>query len=325
MTELLFVKDLHLRPNNVKQPVGRTELYYDQIKNKLEQINSYAFEHGIKYLLCAGDIFDIKARSRYTFDGLMYLDSLITKTLKDVHLVTIAGNHDMPSSARIQLESSVYAYFARNGRFVDVSNKPLDLPGVVSIYGVPYNPDINSLRQELEVINSQMDALVINILMVHEHLLPRAENIYASFLTYDEILSLVPNARVICAGHLHKGFPAFRMNKRYILNPWSFNRLARDHYVLDQTHIPEFCHITINNFEVDVKTIPLKVQPFDVTFIQEQLHIERAYQDSISDFITKIEDFRGIDEALENTPAEIRDKIGHYLDLAEAELKNRKD
>ena len=349
VSKFLFVKDLHLRPNNIKQPVGRNDKYYEQIESKIKQIRDYAVKNDIKFILCAGDIFDIKARSRYTLDSILYLEKvlkLLTNN-RDIDLVTIAGNHDMPNSSREELPRSVYGYLSRQGylravnsytddnthiktthRLIDVNSETEIVNKEVSAYGIDYNPDIDILRKELEDLNRFVEKDDINILMIHEHCLPKKENIYANYLTYDEVFKLASNFKVILAGHLHKGYPVYenKETKQVIINPWSFNRLARDYYTVNGEHIPEIVDIEViyedvkDSYFIKHNTISLQVEPFDKTFVKQQLNIEQEYHKSITEFINKIDEFKQLNDTLDKTPVEIRDKIQYYLDIAEREM-----
>ena len=348
ITKLLFVKDLHIRPNNIKQPVGRTDKYYEQIENKIIQIRDYAVKNDIKHILCAGDIFDIKARSRYTLDSILYIEKLLKLLTNNqsIELITIAGNHDMPNSSRQELDRSVYGYLSRQGYMKAVNSYAEDTAHIsqvvtlmitdfelmnpsVKVYGIDYNSDIEMLKDEIENLNRFVDKNDFNILMLHEHLLPKQENIYASYMTYAEVCKLTPNFKVILAGHLHKGYPVYENKEtgQVIINPWSFNRLARDYYAVSGEHIPEIVEVTVIYDDVKetqfVKhnTIPLQVEPFDKTFIKQQLSIERDYHKSITEFVSKIDEFKQLDNSYEKIPAKIKDKINYYLEMAERDIQ----
>lgn len=344
ITKFLFVKDLHIRPNNIKQPIGRTDKYYEQIENKIKQIRDYAVNNDIQYILCAGDIFDIKARSRYTLDSILYIEKLLKLLTNEqrIKLITIAGNHDMPNSSREEIDRSVYGYLSRQGFLTDIAFNRIQEGYVLSetdfeldnpetkVYGLDYSSNNEGLKLELENLNSSIDENDFNILMLHEHLLPKKENIYASYITYDEVLKLASNFKVILAGHLHKGYPIFenKETKQVIINPWSFNRLARDYYAVSGEHIPEIVEVKVifdstrGKQFIQYTTIPLQVEPFDKTFIKQQLSIENEYHKSITDFVSKIDEFKQLNDTLEKTPAEIKDKIQYYLELAEREVQD---
>lgn len=344
ITKFLFVKDLHIRPNNIKQPIGRTDKYYEQIENKIKQIRDYAVNNDIQYILCAGDIFDIKARSRYTLDSILYIEKLLKLLTNEqrIKLITIAGNHDMPNSSREEIDRSVYGYLSRQGFLTDIAFNRIQEGYVLSetdfeldnpetkVYGLDYSSDNEGLKLELENLNSSIDENDFNILMLHEHLLPKKENIYASYITYDEVMKLASNFKVILAGHLHKGYPIFesKETKQVIINPWSFNRLARDYYAVSGEHIPEIVEVKVlfdstrGKQFIQYTTIPLQVEPFDKCFIKQQLSIENEYHKSITDFVSKIDEFKQLNDTLEKTPAEIKDKIQYYLELAEREVQD---
>lgn len=344
ITKFLFVKDLHIRPNNIKQPIGRTDKYYEQIENKIKQIRDYAVNNDIQYILCAGDIFDIKARSRYTLDSILYIEKLLKLLTNEqrIKLITIAGNHDMPNSSREEIDRSVYGYLSRQGFLTDIAFNRIQEGYVLSetdfeldnpetkVYGLDYSSDNEGLKLELENLNSSIDENDFNILMLHEHLLPKKENIYASYITYDEVMKLASNFKVILAGHLHKGYPIFesKETKQVIINPWSFNRLARDYYAVSGEHIPEIVEVKVifdstrGKQFIQYTAIPLQVEPFDKIFIKQQLSIENEYHKSITDFVSKIDEFKQLNDTLEKTPAEIKDKIQYYLELAEREVQD---
>lgn len=350
IAKFLFVKDLHIRPNNIKQPVGRTDKYYEQIESKIKQIRDYAVNNKIYHILCAGDIFDIKARSRYTLDSILYIEKIIKQLTnnQNIELVTIAGNHDMPNSSRQELDRSVYGYLSRQGylkavnsyqegnshtsQVCSILNDDIIEIGnqAVKIYGIDYDSDIEMLKSEIENLNRFTDENNFNILMLHEHLLPKAENIYANYMTYAEVCKLAHSFKVILAGHLHKGYPVYENKEtgQVIINPWSFNRLARDYYAVSGEHIPEIVEVTVIYDDtkktqfIKHNTIQLQVEPFDKTFVKQQLSIERDYHKSITEFVSKIDEFKQLDDTLNKTPAEIKDKINYYLEMAEREVQD---
>ena len=149
-------------------------------------------------------------------------------------------------------------------------------------------------------------------------------------MTYAEVCKLTSNFKVILAGHLHKGYPVYENKEtgQVIINPWSFNRLARDYYAVNGEHIPEIVEVTVIYDDIKktqfVKhnTIPLQVEPFDKTFIKQQLNIERDYHKSITEFVSKIDEFKQLDNSYEKIPAKIKDKINYYLEMAEREVQD---
>ena len=312
-----FIKDPHFR-FGLSKPVGRTDNFHDEIMDKLAFLVGYCVENDIPNIVTTGDILDIKAPSLYDFKAVKEISDVLTD-IKDsgITLMSIAGNHDLPSSSIDKKEDSVYQYFVDHGLIVDIESSNLD-----EICGLDYRPKLDTLFQWLE------EAPLKEIIVVHEHLFPTKED-YTGFGTYTYYQNVADainsnknsKCKYVVAGHLHKGFATQEVDGITFINPWSFTRLARDSYAVNNDHKPQFVVLDTDTGKVETIEIPHK--PFSEAFIEAEVKRNLNLDVTIKEFISKLNDFSNdgnIDNLLEGVEleGEVRAKVKYYIEKAGA-------
>lgn len=319
---------------DVQCPAGRhPETFYDEQRKKLAFIKDYCVRNKINHYLIAGDLLNYKSPSAYTPASINSLMHELASLKEQMELISISGNHDLKMSSREMKPTSVYNIFARAGVLHDVNHKTVEVAKGVTVSGIDFNPDPQDLMREVSELNESLSPKDYNIVLLHEHLLPDGETLpFGKFISYMDFMDF-QNIKLIVAGHLHKGYPTETLNsfdleaeedhELTIVNPWSMTRLARDHYALDGTHKPELVHVRITDGKLDfAKHIDLPAQPFDVAFIKDNLVSEEKREMDISAFVTSLSEFgdtKDTDLDMTEYSDAVKEKIKHYLELAEQE------
>ena len=138
---LAFLGDIHLRNYNLN---SRLTDYNTALFNKLEFVYKTCIENRISYLYMLGDLntildTDIKDSVKNQFITL-------AKKYKDLHKLTIAGNHDLPSNDISNLyKTSLYTMALANA--YDIITVPQDVGDFVI---QPLDVDIKETRKILQ-------------------------------------------------------------------------------------------------------------------------------------------------------------------------------
>ena len=327
--KLAMIGDPHLAIN-VSVPAGRhPETFYQEQRDKLAFIKQFCKDNNIQGLVLPGDIFNYKTPTLYTAVAINSLMKELADLRSVVPLYSISGNHDIKFSSRDLKDESVYNIFVRGSVLEDIHNKTIFLADNVTISGLDYTPNKEQLMQEIADLNNRLIPENINILVVHEHLLPDGESIpFGSYFNYKEFLKFT-NIQVIMAGHLHKGFPTMTILRQeqearpmVFVNPWSLTRLSRDNYALDASHKPEIVTLTINTetgfIEYQHTIIPHKSP--DEAFITDSLVDESEQNLDISEFVSQLTTMDTSAEAdfdLSEKSEKVKEKIQYYIELSE--------
>lgn len=333
--DIVFSGDPHLCID-VQCPAGRNpDTFYDEQRAKLAFIKSYCEANGVKWYGIPGDLLNYKNPSLYTAASINSLMYELSNLRENLTLLAISGNHDLKMSSRDMKAKSVYNIFAEPGVITDIDKKTIFLADDVTISGIDFNPSREDLLLEVAALNAKLNPDLINILMIHEHLLPGDESMpFGEHLNYSQFLEFT-NIRVIVSGHLHKGYPTETIGSYDIeaddgsgheitfINPWSLTRVARDHYALSDDHKPELVHLTIWDGVVSFKHVEIPHKPFEVAFILDSLVSEENQELNISEFVSSLNSFS--EEPVANVialskPEAVKEKIRFYLELAEQQL-----
>ena len=103
-----------------------------------------------------------------------------------------------------------------------------------------------------------------------------------------------------------------------IINPWSFTRLARDIYALNDEHVPQF--VALNTDSGRIATIGIPHKSFADSFIEAEVKRDQNLDEAIKSFINKlsnVEEKNDIDSILGRTKGvdeAIRAKIKYYVE-----------
>ncbi|EJF06584.1 DNA repair exonuclease [Thiovulum sp. ES] len=325
MFQAVTIKDPHFR-FGFDKPIGRTDTFFKDIKTKLDFIIDYGSEQGIDTLITTGDVFDIKATSRYDLSkinkNLSIMDSL---TDQFFFWLSISGNHDLPFSSIDNKAESFYFYAITNGIIEDIAFKSYTDRNV-TVYGLDFTSDLFELKNYMAKINKDSKKLKDldltktkrTILVIHEHVIPDGYAFkFGHHLLYSEIASLIPDIDILVAGHLHKGFKTVKQNNTWIVNPWSFTRLARNYYSLNDEHIPQFSHIKITESgDISIQDIDIPHKSYKEAFIEEDLDRILERDTSITEFTSSLSSFYIDNNLTEIASGKLKARIEHYLELA---------
>lgn len=161
--KFVFINDVHLRATT---PRARKECdYLEEILSDLEIVFEYCVKNKIKYILCAGDLFDSPNQSSRVIYKLIML---FKKYQGKVTFITILGNHDIlnRNSENYSGECSVSILEAANCLVVLYEGDNYDLGDNVHVYGFGSDEDMTDLFIEGNS-KSKPDLKTYNIAMVH--------------------------------------------------------------------------------------------------------------------------------------------------------------
>lgn len=308
------IKDPHIRLG-LGKPIGRTEDFEDNIKEKLSFILNKCKDFNCRHLIFTGDVFDIKAPSLYSLPVISLIKQELLKFKEEgIEILSVAGNHDLPFASIDKKSESIYQDFVDRGLITD-----LETCGYDYITGFDYNSSIIYIRNRL--IKDKIN----RVLVLHEHCLPDGESMFGDYLTYSEIAHSLNNNKnskceyVIC-GHLHKGFEPVIVDDVAFINPWSLTRLARDYYAVNSKHKPTL--EIVDTDEYDVESIEIPHHSYGEVFIEKEMKQDEDMHSNLDSFIRKISDFDDHNSVYEDLPDdlsdEVKEKLKMYLDKATA-------
>jgi len=300
MIKFACIKDPHYKfgfSNSIRRN------YNEDIFNKNKQLIQILKDERVNHLLIPGDVFDESYGNKWRFQAYQINKEILKEFLDNmIQIIAIPGNHDYfdgyEDSARLITvgDEKIYQYTVYgdmvNAEIIkDVSyttEHPKSIHGIIinNIYitGVRYRSDLNIVRNELEEINSKVKSLGIDkvIVMLHQNVTLKSVSHITEF-TYDELSREYPNIDVFLLGHYHIGYEPMKVNNTWFINPYNFTRVNRDYEVRLDEHIPEVAIIEIDNDEIKVKQIKLKVKPFKDTFIDEYREFLKLSKESFKD------------------------------------------
>lgn len=268
MTKIAFIKDLHLMLGLVK-PLSRTDSFHNDMRVKHLSLRDKLKEREVTHIILTGDIFQVKAPSRYDLNAIALYDELFLDIWGDFEIYTIRGNHDIYMTKDGVHKKSIFEVGLTHCWYKTLEGSPLVLDDLV-VYGVDFRKDVEELKSELELLSEE--AINHNFLgkktavVVHEHLVPSTKDMFLnSYILYDYFSDL--NFDIVVGGHLHKGYPTTQVGEVTIINTWSFCRLVRDHYSVNEKHKPCFTYVHVeDNSIVETKNIAVRFRPYDSAF-----------------------------------------------------------
>jgi len=335
MYKFIVIKDPHFR-FGFDKPQGRTDEFENQIDAKIEFLCKYAEDNGVDALVIPGDLTDKKNPSMYSWgQGQKNIDRFRNLSKSFDNVMFSYGNHDLLFSAEENKNQAVLNQAVLEIKNLnEVSEIPYTPNGVFDssdcpiFVGVNYQKSIELLSEKLKEMNTRLKKIKKDnpgrkvVCLVHEHVIPFKEKLkYVNWMTYHDLLEF-DNVDIWCFGHLHKGFETEFVNNKNgdsvsFVNPWSFTRLARDHYVVDSEHKPEMVVVTINDGTlVSHEKITIPHEHFSRAFITSELNISRSFNEQLDAFATKLKSkVRTI--SLEDINDEIKDSVVDYINQAE--------
>lgn len=269
----LYVGDLHL---GSKQPIARTDNFYETTLNKLREIVSIAKEYNVDSILQVGDLFDIPKPPYNIISDFVNITSSIDR------FIMVPGNHEIPGNTETSLERSVLALLKGiNNIEIATKESPIIFQNNttrVAITGSRYYPNIDSNKKHSYIIEEKVGDIHIHI--VHGMLSNKFLGNLIPHTTIDEIMHT--QADITLAGHDHLGFGIVEKNNKYFVNCGAALRLTCAKKEIDR--IPSVALITIENKQISIKEIPLKTakpgsevlnrEKLDDKKLKEQMNLE---------------------------------------------------
>ena len=303
--EFLSIKDPHFR-FGFNPPSNRTNNFFEEIDNKIDQLISYGKKHNITNLIITGDINDEYNSLKWKFTK-NYLENKkrIEKLSQQFKIYSNAGNHDFLDGKETITNSPFEEYYKQNlikyfnNKKIIIQNKTKDKQ--IYFYGLDYSKEKSKTIEQLKKIETELKNKkpLFSIVLLHIGVVPYnkekdIENIFTD-LNYQKLNELIPSVSLIINGHYHKGFQTQKLNNQTFINNWAFTRLSMDKYSISKEHVPEFEHITFNltTKQLTTKTIQLNVVPFEKAFIQKteiESELNKHKIDVSFDNIKKIND-----------------------------------
>ena len=268
MTKIAFIKDFHTRLGQLK-PLSRTDTFHKDMRVKYLSLASKLVELEVTHIIFTGDIYDIKAPSKYDLNAIALYDELFLEILGSFEKYTIRGNHDIYKTREGEHKNSIFEIGITHGWYNTLEDKPLVLDDIV-VYGLDFRRDVEELKTSLSELSES--AIKQNFLgkktavVVHEHLVPSTKDMFLhSYILYEFFEDL--NFDIVVGGHLHKGYANKQVGECLIINAWSFCRLVRDHYSVDDKHKPCFSYVCIDDSKiVEARNIAVKHRPYASAF-----------------------------------------------------------
>ena len=223
-THYAVMGDLHLRFNQV--PVNRQDSFARDIREKLQWVIDECKRRDTKYLILTGDLRDIKNITSWQ-EVINIISAFKMFDTAGIKVLTIKGNHDADIC-----NYPIYQMLADLNLIHPLDNNPfiLDKQEKIKVFGIDFTPDLKELQEKIMTLNSKVDKSDKNILVIHEHLIPKLEGFFTkanlNYLLYKDISILANNFKQVIGGHYHKPYPPTELNRVQIINPSSLVRIA---------------------------------------------------------------------------------------------------
>ena len=243
----VIVGDPHIK---YTAPVFRKDTYFQELLNKIDQINIIAKENNAK-VICLGDFFN-----SYVED---YFESIMYELADRIYgWTSLIGNHDCKDI---------------EGNLKGTSFGILTKMDYIRIDSVP-NIDFFHYYNREKFTGKSKNKIAI----IHDYIMPSGtkEN-----FEYKECFE--NDYRIVLAGHYHFPFDKTVGQTRYI-NPGSLMRSTVKELQLKRT--PEV--ILVDDTTLEVKHIPLKVKPLeDVSNSLEENKLDKTFESKFVDMLLK--------------------------------------
>lgn len=245
MANYIIVGDLHIK---YKAPVFRKETYFEELKNKLNQINILAKNNNAK-VICLGDFFNSYVEDYF---------ELISYELSDLIYgwYSIIGNHDCKSV---------------DGSLKGTSFGVLEQLQQIKIPSFPEIDCFHYYNREKFTGKSNN-----KIALIHDYIMPKGtkEN-----FEYKECFE--NDYRLVFCGHYHYPFD-ITINKTRYINPGSLMRSTVKELQLNR--IPEV--VLFNSETLDAEHIPLKVKSLqEVSNTLEENKLDKDFESKFVDML----------------------------------------
>lgn len=247
MANYVIVGDPHIK---YTAPTFRKETYFEELKDKLNQINIIAKNNQAR-VITLGDFFNSYVEDH--FESIMYeISDMIYGWF------SLIGNHDCKNT---------------EGNLKGTSFGVLETVGYIRTEPPAFLDFYHYFKRETFPKQSKN-----KIALIHDYIMPKGtkEN-----FEYKECKENGYN--IVFCGHYHYPFDVTVGNTRYI-NPGSLMRSTVKELQLNRT--PEV--ILFNDQSLDVKHIPLEVKPLiEVSNTLEENKLDKTFESKFVDMILK--------------------------------------
>lgn len=247
MANYIIVGDLHIK---YKAPVFRKETYFEELKNKLNQINILAKNNNAK-VICLGDFFN-----SYVED---YFESIMYELADRIYgWYSLIGNHDCKDM---------------EGNLKGTSFGILEKMGYIRTEAPAYLDFFHYYKRNNFIGKSKN-----KIALIHDYIMPSGtkEN-----FEYKECFE--NDYDIVFCGHYHYPF-SVKVGKTRFINPGSLMRSTVKELQLNRN--PEV--ILLNDETLEVKHIPLKVKPLtEVSNTLEENKLDKTFESKFVDMLLK--------------------------------------
>lgn len=247
MNNYIIVGDPHIK---YTAPTFRKETYFEELKDKLNQINIIAKNNQAR-VITLGDFFNSYVEDH--FESIMYeISDMIYGWF------SLIGNHDCKNT---------------EGNLKGTSFGVLETVGYIRTEPPAFLDFYHYFKRETFPKQSKN-----KIALIHDYIMPKGtkEN-----FEYKECKENGYN--IVFCGHYHYPFDITVGNTRYI-NPGSLMRSTVKELQLNRT--PEV--ILFNDQSLDVKHIPLEVKPLiEVSNTLEENKLDKTFESKFVDMILK--------------------------------------
>lgn len=247
MAKYIIVGDLHIK---YTAPVFRKPTYFQDILNKIDQVNTIARENNAK-VICLGDFFN-----SYVED---YFESIMYELADRIYgWTSLIGNHDCKDI---------------EGNLKGTSFGILTKMDYIRTDSVPNIDFFHYYNREKFTGKSKN-----KIALIHDYIMPSGtkEN-----FEYKECFE--NDYKLVFCGHYHYPFDINTGRTRYI-NPGSLMRSTVKELQLNRT--PEV--ILVDDTTLEIKHIQLKVKPLEeVSNSLEENKLDKTFESKFADMLLK--------------------------------------
>jgi len=242
----IIVGDLHIK---YKAPTFRKETYFEELKDKINQINILAKENNAK-IICLGDFFNSYVEDYF---------ELISYELNDMIYgwYSLIGNHDSKDV---------------NGSLKGTSFGVLEKAGVIRVANFPELDCFHYFERNKFTGKSKN-----KIALIHDYIMPKGTK---EFFDYKECFE--NEYKIVFCGHYHYPFDVMVGRTRYI-NPGSLMRSTITELQLKRN--PEVILVDSETFEV--KHFPLKVKSLEEISNPVESKLNNDFSSKFADMLVK--------------------------------------
>ena len=141
MTRVAFIKDLHTMLG-LPKPLSRTDSFHKDMIMKYESLRDKLLERGITTIVFTGDLFQVKAPSKYDLNAVSLYDWLFLELWGDFDKYTIRGNHDMYMTKDGTPANSIFELGVKHGWYKTLEGTPLITDDLV-VFGLDFRANIS--------------------------------------------------------------------------------------------------------------------------------------------------------------------------------------